>query len=112
MAHALIASVADVNLPAANVAAIVTRAASASRKQRVYQLLWSYSAAPTGGRVRVQLGTLLVRDVDITAAGPGSVRFEPPLDSADNEEMAVTLSAGGAGITGKLNVDSELLDDV
>lgn len=110
MALAIAANVTDINLPGANVAAIVTKAGSAGRKYRVYQVAWSYSAAPTGGRIRVQFADRVVRDIDITAGGHGSIRYDPPLDGANGETLAVTLSAGGAGITGKLNVDTELLD--
>lgn len=62
---------------------------------------FSYSAAPTGGRLTVKDGATTLFDVDITAAGPGPL----PLvyTGSVNTALTVTLAAGGSGVIGKLN---------
>lgn len=66
-------------------------------------IIWSYSDAPTNGRLTVFGGGWNV-DVDITAGGPGFLPFQPGEYAVDNNDVVVTLYAGGAGIRGKLNV--------
>lgn len=96
----------DVHVPAANTAAVVTYAALDAAKAHVIdQIFWSYSAAPTGGTLKVEdvAGTVVFGPHHITAAGPDSLTFDPPLRSAiGGTAMIVTLAAGGAGITGVL----------
>ena len=109
--HALNADVTDQSSPAANIAAIVQKNAVAGSKYRVYKLLWSYNAAPTSGRLYLQFANRVVRDVHVTAAGPGFIPFCPPLDAAVGEAVAATLVAAGASVTGRLAMDVELLDE-
>lgn len=73
------------------------------RRHVLRTVIWSYTAAPVGGRLTVEspAGTVLV-DFDITAAGPGPM--SPELLGGPNAALIVTLYAAGAGITGKLNV--------
>lgn len=90
--------------PAANTAAVITFAAAAGQRHHLVSVAWSYSAAPTGGRLTVEDGAgVFVFDVDITAAGPGSKDFLWPIRGEVNTAMVVTLAAGGAGVSGKLN---------
>lgn len=92
----------NVAAPAANTAATVTFAAAAGKRHIVEFIGWSYSAAPTGGRLTVKDGaTDVVLDLDVTAAGPGSI--SPLIRGALGNAVEVTLAAGGAGISGKLN---------
>lgn len=73
-------------------------------------IVWSYSGAAytTGGKLTVTIGGTTIIDVDIYNAGPGQLDFsnapvyKSPLKH--NESMVITLSAGGSGIVGKLNV--------
>lgn len=63
---------------------------------------WSYSAAPTGGRLRLLEGATVVFDIDITAAGPGYIPFHRPKRLA--AAGTIELAAAGAGVIGKVNV--------
>lgn len=97
--------------PAANTAAIVGddgagRAALTDPDPEIAAIHWSYDAAPTGGRLSITIDTVVVYDVDITAAGPGAVSFgdgELKLPAVSTD-LDITLAAGGAAVTGKLNV--------
>lgn len=92
--------------PAANTAAVITIAADAEQFWVLDWLMWSYSEVPTAGRLTVAIGGTTYIDLDITAAGPGPLRFEPPLYNpsfAKGETMVITLAAGGGTCTGKLS---------
>lgn len=93
----------DKSLPAANTAAALTFAAVAGQKHHLVYVAWSYSAAPTGGKLTVEDGVgTTVFEVDVTAGGPGSLAL-PPIIGSVNTALVVTLAAGGASVTGKLN---------
>lgn len=98
------ADVGNVDAPAANTAAVVTFAAETGKRHHLVSVAWSYSAAPTGGNLKVEdaSGTR-VFSVDVTAAGPGSLQFENALRGEVGNALIVTLAAGGAGISGKVN---------
>lgn len=74
-----------------------------TRSVVVHQVQWSYSAAPTGGRLQISSGGDLF-DINIANGGPGSIAFDPPRRCAAASVVTVALAAGGAGITGKINV--------
>jgi hypothetical protein len=65
---------------------------------------WSYSTAPTGGRLTIATPDGNLRDLDITNAGYAQVVFEPPMDCGTNKTVTISLAAGGAAVTGKLGV--------
>jgi hypothetical protein len=88
--------------PGANTAAVVTLAAVARTKHVIHNVQWSYSAAPTGGRIHITVAGNTVWDVDVIAGGPGGLSLA--IAGAANEAVVVTLAAGGPGIIGKLNV--------
>lgn len=88
--------------PSSNVAAVVTLAATASKKQVLHSVQWSYDAAPTGGTLTIAQGGTTVFIVSITAAGPGG--FDITIPGNTNEAVTATLAAGGGGISGKINV--------
>jgi len=67
----------------------------------------SYSAAPTGGLLTVYAGATPVFQVDIIAGGVTTVAVFKKGNPAG--QMSVVLSAGGGGITGRLNVNAKLL---
>lgn len=98
------ADAGNVHAPAANTAAVVTFAAVTGKRHHLVYIAWSYSATPTGGNLKVEdaSGTTVL-DVDITAGGPGSLQFENPLRGEVGNALIVTLAAGGAGISGKVN---------
>ena len=86
-----------------NAAAIVELPPDSRLRHRVYQLVWSYSSAPTGGRCfsTNMLGEEL--DFQITAGGPGAVAL-PPAYGGLGKALTFTLTGGGSGITGTLSV--------
>lgn len=92
----------ELHTPAANTAAIVTLEAVAGRKHWVHHFQWSYSAVPTGGRLTITVGGVIQFDVDITSAGPGGFGVE--IIGGAGQEIVLTLAAGGASVSGKLNV--------
>jgi hypothetical protein len=66
-------------------------------------IICSYSAAPTGGGLTISDGSDAVFALDITAVGPFTIPFEPPLIGTENNTMAITLAGGGGAVVGKLN---------
>lgn len=92
------------NYPAANTAAVITLSAKDERRHVVHFVQWSYSAAPTGGKLTITRGGVTEFDVDITAAGPGG--FNLYFAGKVNEAVVITLAAGGAAIVGKLNAQT------
>ena len=96
---------ADVAAPAANTNAVVNYAAAGAGVQHcISGIAWSYSGSPTAGNLQVTDGGNIIFNIDITAAGPGVINFMPPKKAAANSALAITLAAGGAGVSGKLSV--------
>jgi hypothetical protein len=98
----------DVNAPAVNTAAVVAYAAPNpvdGSAHVINGIAWSYSAAPTGGNLKVEDGSgNVVFTMDITAAGPGVIDFPLPKAGSPNATLTITLAAGGSGVTGKVSV--------
>jgi len=91
--------------PAADTAAVVTLATTGTHRYHVIgSVYWSYDDDPTGGRLYIDYGGNFAFDIDITAGGPGFVFWQPPVEAAKASYVIITLAAGGAGVTGKLNV--------
>ena len=89
--------------PAANTAAVITLAASPGFHHVIHAIQWSYSGtAPTTGRLTIAVNAVTKWDVDVTALGPGG--FQVTIAGAANQAVVVTLAAGGAGATGKVNI--------
>ena len=88
--------------PASNTAAVVTLTGAALTKYVIQSIQWSYDTAPTGGNLKIERGATTDWSVSITTAGPGGFSFILPGNT--NENVVVTLAAGGAGVTGKLNI--------
>lgn len=93
----------DVNVPASNTAAVLTYSAVAGKRHVLDGVTWSYSGAPTGGRITITSAGVTVFDVDVTAGGPGYLPFPRPLAGLVNAALVVTLAAGGSGVVGKIN---------
>lgn len=95
------------DFPADDTAAVVTIAAETGERHVIDTVYWSYDAAPTGGKLTVTNGTITL-EWDITAAGPGYLPLrmadDEGFDGGVNTAVTITLTAGGAGIAGKLNV--------
>jgi hypothetical protein len=96
----------NVHAPASNTAAVVTYSAGGSGVAHVISgVAWSYGGAPTSGNLKIEDGSgTTVFSVDVTAAGPGFIPFNPPLKGTANTAMIVTLAAGGSGVSGKVSV--------
>jgi hypothetical protein len=105
VATARAAAAANMNAPAANTAAVVTKAAAGAGVANVVAgVYWSYDAEPTGGSLTITSGGVTVFQLSITAAGPGFLPFTPPLKGGANEAVVATLAAGGESVTGKVNL--------
>lgn len=77
--------------------------ASTAAGNLITQVAWSYNAAGAGN-LQIQGATAgVVLNLDVTAAGPGYLPFDPPLAFAAGEAVTVTLAAVAA-ITGRLHV--------
>ena len=100
------ASTSDLSAPAANTIATITYAAGGAGVMHcIGGIAWSYSAAPTGGQLILQDGAgNNVFQIDIAAAGPGSITFTPPKKGTANTALIANLLAGGGAVTGKLNI--------
>lgn len=95
----------DIHAPAANTAAVVTYAAQAATRQVIGGVAWSYyGGVPTGGNLTIATGGSTVFNIDIAEEGPGFFTFPRPLAGALAANIVITLTAGGAGITGKVSV--------
>jgi hypothetical protein len=89
---------------AGGAACTVALAGDADRGHVIGEVIWSYSAAPTGGKLTIASASDTLFEVDITAAGPDVVTFTPPLLTGKSEAATVTLAAPGGAVVGKLNV--------
>lgn len=88
-----------------NAQATVTYApAGAGLYHVITDIVWSYDGAPTDGFLQILDGATVVFNMDITAAGPDQVRFDPPRCGSPNTSMTVLLSAGGLNVDGRLDV--------
>lgn len=98
-------TVADVDAPAVNVAAVVTYAAVAGQQHHITGVAWSYyGGIPTGGNLQITDAGGTVFDIDINEEGPGFVTFPCPKLAGVGNAMVVTLTAAGAAVTGKVSV--------
>jgi hypothetical protein len=85
-------------------ASTLALAPTTGRRVNISAFLWSYSSAPTGGRLSISDGTNTILDIDITAAGPGSWVPPVPLAGATSATLTVTLAGGGGAVVSKLNL--------
>jgi hypothetical protein len=78
-------------------AAVVTlNAGAANHKNHLSRVIWSYSAAPSSGRLTIAVDGVTVGTWAITGAGPGvlgvNIRAAKPI--------TITLASGGGGVVG------------
>lgn len=99
-------STSQVDTPASNIAAVITLITAGVGVSNVISgIAWSYTADPVGGNLMVENGSgIVIFSVDITNQGPGFIPFNPPKKGSTNTAMIITLSAGGVGVTGKVNL--------
>jgi hypothetical protein len=91
---------------ATHAAVVITYAAGAAGVFNcIGGVAWSYSAAPTGGNLKIEDGSgNTIFSIDITAAGAGFIPFTPPKKGSAATALIITLADGGAGIGGKLSI--------
>jgi len=98
--------------PSGNTAAVNTLTPASGKYIAIQSIEWSYDGVPTGGGLVITVDGTTVWSVDITAAGPGHFDWSiaPRIFSdfaggipTKDQEVVVTLAAGGVGISGKLN---------
>lgn len=91
--------------PTSNTAAVAALAAYSGQQWQLYGISWSYSAAPTGGKITIvwdDNGTTYTETYWITAGGAGQLNFPIPKTFPDNTLVTITLTAGGSGIYGTI----------
>ena len=89
--------------PSSDTAAVATIANAKNYTISGTWVLWSYSTAPTGGKLTIKSASTTIAEVDITAAGPGFLPLDG-LNSVRNEAYSATLAAGGTGVSGKVTM--------
>lgn len=87
--------------PDANEAAVVVLDADAIHV--IDQVVFSYSGGVPAGGLTITDGTQTLA-IDIVGGGPGALYLPEGFAGSRGAAVTVTLAAGGAGITGKLNV--------
>jgi hypothetical protein len=103
----LIPSTAQRHAPAANTAAVVTLPAITGKAHVLTHVSYSYSGAPTGGSLTISDGGNVVFEQAVTATGPGEVSLPlAGIAGTTGNAVTITLAAGGASVTGRLNVAS------
>lgn len=102
----LASGAAYVHAPAVNTAAVVTLGAAVGVRHSIDGVAFSYTGGlPVAGLLTITDNAVVVLTLDIPDEGPRSLIFPSRLRSAAaNTAMVCTLSAGGAAITGKMNV--------
>ena len=104
---AVLGIAADLNVPAGNTAAVVTYAAGAGNlANAISGVIWSYSAAPSGGLLTITDGSTVIREVAIIAGGQGQIHFDPPLKGSPASALILTLAAGGGVIVGIVQAEA------
>lgn len=91
----------------ANTAAVITVPAIEKEFPVVQYVSWSYSGTPTGGLITIAIGGTTVWSKHITQSGWDGAIFGSGLYNqaqTENENLVVTLAAGGAGVTGFVDV--------
>jgi hypothetical protein len=91
----------------ADAAAAITVAAHEEKFHCLDWVGWSYNGGTVTGKLTIAFGTgpTTVFEVNIVQAAVGFINFDPPLyTGTNNEQMVVTLAAGGTNVLGRLNI--------
>ena len=91
---------------------ILTFAAVAEATHVIGGIAWSYSDTPSGGGLEIYCSdTSEVHfSVNVTAGGPGHLRFDRPLRFPRNAPVNIKLEAPGGAVVGKVNCTSHWYD--
>ena len=88
----------------ANAALVATLTGVTDWRHKIYSVVWSYSADPTGGSLTSTglrgTGELFY---NITVGGPGAVPM-PPVYADLGSDVTFTLAAAGGAIVGTLSI--------
>ena len=96
---------------AAGAATTITLAAgSASQVRCCAGICWSYSAAPTGGRLTIASTGQPTFDVDTPATGLNQLDPSQTFRGMPGQTVVVTLAAPGGAVVGKLNILRDWLE--
>ena len=93
----------------AGTATITYAAGSGSVCNYISSVHQSYSGSATlptalaPGTLTINDGATALVSIDVTAAGPNSFYFDPPIQGTAATAMTVTLSSGGTAVVGKIN---------
>ena len=99
----------DYGTAAAATAVVLTYAALPGLAHRLHSIIASYSAAPTGGTLKVEDGSgVTVFQCHITAAGPTVIPLPVGLIGSKNTALVVTLASGAGAVVGMLNCQHSL----
>lgn len=85
----------------------VNFAAVTDFRRIIHGLQWSYSAAPTGGKITVLDGANTIFETDVTASGPGQT--DAVLVGSVGSSTTITLASGAGSVLGKVNYQVSLL---
>jgi hypothetical protein len=103
----LVWSSGNTHTPAANTAAVVTKAAVAGKYHVIRKIFCGYTATPTGGYLQIEdVAANVVFKIPIPAAGMVEIDFgsEGIRSAAVNTALIVTLAAGSGAVVGSVNV--------
>lgn len=99
-----IATTGDISAPAADTSAVVTYAATPERLHRIGGIVTSFSAQPTGAQLTIQSNATVIARHFVTTSNPTEILFNEGMANTIGESMTITLTTGGVGITGRLQV--------
>lgn len=71
---------------------------------------WSYSAAPTNGRIRILSGGQEFVNFDVTAAGEDARYCLPPIRFPSGQSVSLIIDPGGIGVIGKIRPHSHWVE--
>lgn len=95
---------ASAQAPAAATPAVATLTAGAGRAWDLFRVGWSYSAAPTGGKLTIAWtdsgGNARSEVYHIIAGGPGELTWPVPLTMPSTVAPTITLASGGGAVLG------------
>jgi len=91
------------HFPAVNTDAVITVSASSDEFWAIDEIEWSYDTLPENGVLTVAYGGSTLKKYHITKSGPEKIQYAKPFyneGKPKNEELVITLSAGGPGASG------------
>ena len=92
--------------PNSNTAAVISVPAALVNRPTIAKVWGGYNTTPTGGSLTIEMtvgGTTVTLAAPVVEAGLFNVDFVPPIQGDLNSALTITLAAGGAGVSGKIN---------